>query len=228
MKSKKTITLITIIFLLVASIGTVFAAVATGTITLPSTVTKPESISDAVYESEDMRIEPAKEQKVIMVDAQDKKLMFESSRQIITSEKDNEINKSNFSKGEIKQLLEEGYNVKDILQADQVCNETHEKPSTLLKRKKSENLDWSSIANKVKKERRTKAINNLKAKYPDIDKKLTDKKLSEDEKYELLAFMDNNDVSSVDAIVQEYKKGGQAKLAKFIKPKKEKLNKEEK
>ncbi|MGE5474894.1 MAG: hypothetical protein ACM3UU_11810 [Ignavibacteriales bacterium] len=233
MKNKKIIAMITGIALVGSSVATVFAT--TGT-SLESVV---QTISDTIVKKEvnmepeatnNLEIQPKKE-KVIMVDSQEKNLIFSETTKIINGQEKLIKSKSNFAGGELATLMESGCSIKDILKADAASSRIFEKPGKLLKRIKDEKITMDVLENKIKKERRDKYFKELKEKYPAMIKETFSKEnLSEEDVYTVLAFLDTNEVNSPKDLIKAYKKDKNAALrsfkkAKMIAPSKETLAK---
>lgn len=109
---------------------------------------------------------------------------------------------------EIEDMMQKGYSVEDIFEADKISNEIGIEPEALLEKKAASNKSLEQIKKDVLAESREKTISELKNKYKNEYKKLKGKNLKETEIINLLAYADVNNVKVSDTLINEYQKNG--------------------
>jgi hypothetical protein len=114
----------------------------------------------------------------------------------------------NIGEKEIEDMMQKGYSVEDIFEADKISNEIGIEPEALLEKKEATNKSLEQIKKDVLAESREKTTSELKNKYKNEYKKLKDKNLKEMEIINLLAYADVNNVKVSDTLINEYQKNG--------------------
>jgi hypothetical protein len=114
----------------------------------------------------------------------------------------------NIGEKEIEDMMQKGYSVEDIFEADKISNEIGIEPEALLEKEEATNKSLEQIKKDVLAESRDKTTSELKNKYKNEYKKLKDKKLKEMEIINLLAYADVNNVKVSDTLINEYQKNG--------------------
>lgn len=115
----------------------------------------------------------------------------------------------NLEEKEIKSMMEKGYSVEDIFEADKISNEIGIEPEALLEKKDSSNKSLEQIKKDVLDENKKKTFTKLKATYKTEYEKLKNKKIGEDEIMNLLAYADINKVKITDTMLATYRKEGE-------------------
>lgn len=159
---------------------------------------------------------------VIEVNAEDMKPENNPKKIVVTSDDDGEIlykgtrstldpdSKDMFNIGEeeIEAMMQEGYSVEDIFEADKISNETGIEPEMLLEKKAETNRSLEEIKKDILEESREKTFAKLKETYKKEYDKLKSKKLKESEIMNLLAYTDINNVKVTDELITAYQKSG--------------------
>ena len=125
----------------------------------------------------------------------------------------------NLDKDDIEEMLNSGYSIKQIFEADEAGNRIQENPESLLERGKQEKKELKDIEKEIKSERKQKQFDELKVKYPKEYEQLKTEKLKDNEITNLLIFYDLNDVKSITELAGEYGKNGDKALVKALKAK---------
>ena len=132
----------------------------------------------------------------------------------------------NLDQKDVEELLNSGYSIKQIFEADEIGNSICENPKNLLERAKKEEIDLKDIEKKVIAERKQKRFDELKVKYSKEYLELKKEQLNDNSISTLLAFYDQNDVKSIHELVGQYKKDGDKALVKAVKAKEPMLSKD--
>jgi len=122
---------------------------------------------------------------------------------------------------EIKEMMQKGYSVEDIFEADRIANELFLDPQILLEKKEASDKSLEQIKKDILEESREKMKFYLKEKYEDAYEKLESKDLKETEIINLLAYADINNLNVSDQLVEEYQTNGD----KLFKKAKNEINK---
>lgn len=115
----------------------------------------------------------------------------------------------NLGEEEIENMMEKGYSVEDIFEADKISNEIGIEPEALLEKKTSSNKSLEQVKKDVLEESRKKTFAKLKTTYKTEYEKLKSKKMSEDEIMNLLSYADINKVKVTDTMITTYQKEGE-------------------
>jgi len=172
---------------------------------------------------------------VIEINAEDMKPENNPNKIVVTSDDDGEIlykgtkstldpdSKDMFNIGEeeIEAMMQEGYSVEDIFEADKISNETGIEPEMLLEKKAETNKSLEEIKKDILEESREKTFAKLKETYKKEYDKLKSKKLKESEIMNLLAYTDINNVKVTDELITAYQKSGDELFSKPLTEKKE-------
>lgn len=109
---------------------------------------------------------------------------------------------------EIKEMMQKGYSVADIFEADKIANEIFIEPQILLEKTISSNKSLEQIKKDILEESREKAAAILKEKHKDEYERLKNKNMKENEIMLLLAYADVNNMIISDKLIEEYQKIG--------------------
>ena len=109
---------------------------------------------------------------------------------------------------EIEQLINKGYSLEDIFEADEIGNEIYEDPMTLLKKKKDTRRTLEDIKDEILKDRKEKSTEYLKKKFDKDISKLQKDKMKDDEIISFLAYLDMTGQQLTDDLIKEYRKKG--------------------
>lgn len=144
-------------------------------------------------------------------------ILYEGSRN--SSDKDNPFADDVFGIGgeELNALVEEGFTIQEILEADDISNEILVAPKELLEMKKETNKSLAELKEAILKERKDNSIRYLKNKYAKEFDKLKKDKLSEDEIISILVYADTNKVQVTDDLLKQYKKTGKELFRQSVK-----------
>ncbi|BCJ92671.1 hypothetical protein acsn021_02400 [Anaerocolumna cellulosilytica] len=112
-------------------------------------------------------------------------------------------------KEEIEAMMQEGYSVVDIFEADKISNETGIAPEILLEKKTDSSKSLAEIKKEILEENREKTYEKLKDTYKKEYEKLKNKKLKETEIMNLLAYADVNNIKVTDELIVTYQKSGE-------------------
>jgi len=122
----------------------------------------------------------------------------------------------NISEDEVKSMLQEGYTVKDIFEADKIGNETGIEPKTLLEKKESTGKSLNQIKNEILETNRKKVVEEFKKTYPKEYEKLKSKKVKESDITNLIVYAEINNRKITDDLVTAYLKSGSKLFEKPI------------
>ncbi len=116
----------------------------------------------------------------------------------------------NIGSEDIKALLESGFTIQDILEADEIGNEIYIDPMELLAMKKETAKSFEELKAEVIKKREDDSISYLKNKYKKDMGTLQKEGLSEDEIISFLISVDSSGQTIEDGLIKEYKRRGTA------------------
>lgn len=114
----------------------------------------------------------------------------------------------NIDQEELTSLLEHGYTIQEIFEADEFGNELFIDPKELLEMKNDTKKTLQELKDGIIKERTDNATNHIKSMYKNEYKKLLKEGLKEDEVLSLLMYADANELQITDALIKEYKSKG--------------------
>ena len=132
----------------------------------------------------------------------------------------------NLGKKEIEALINGGYTLKQIFEADEIGNRIMENPANLLERSKNEHKELKDIEKAIMSERKQKQLDGLKEKYSMEYAELKNEQFNDQDISTLLVFYDQNDVKSMKELARQYKENGDKALSKALKAKSSSLSKE--
>ncbi len=107
----------------------------------------------------------------------------------------------NLNKKDLEILLEQGYTIEDILSADELANKLLISPNSLLKQKTLYGMTFEELESKIQKEKKERALNNLKTKYKTEYNQLKKSGYKEEKIYEMLGYMDINGLMNTDLVL---------------------------
>lgn len=114
----------------------------------------------------------------------------------------------NIGKADIEKLIQEGFTIQDIIDADNIANEIGEDPLKILEMTNNNKKSIQGIKKDILQENKDKALNKLKIKYEKEYKKLVKANLTEDQIIAFLGYIDINDLKMTDDLIKEYRKLG--------------------
>lgn len=145
----------------------------------------------------------------------DSVVIYQSTR--TTVDPDRKVNdRYNFDEQAIEELMNKGYSLQDIFEADEIGNEIQEDPFVLLEKKETSEKSLTEIKEDILKDRKEKANSHLKKKYSKEFDQLTKDKMKEEEIVSFLAYIDMSGQKLTNDLVKEYRKKG-TELFKEIK-----------
>jgi hypothetical protein len=114
----------------------------------------------------------------------------------------------NLGEDEIETLLESGFSIQDIYEADEISNELFVNPVELLNMKKESNKSLTELRSDIINQRKESSNNYLKNKYKNDFKTLQEQGLNEEEIFSLLAYADINNLQVNKELIMNYKNKG--------------------
>ena len=231
MKNKRVIAIVLSASVLLTSVGTVFASVSNGKLTIPLNVSQlftgvePEKSEQKSTDqlSKTLNLKTPDKLETIKLTPDEGDVLYKGTKQSLDK---NSKDKYNFDENDVRELLTNGYTIQDIFKADEIANRIDEDSKSLLERKKESKKDLNTIEKDIKAERIHTYLEKLKNRHLDEYNKLAKEDLSEEEQFTILGFFETNDVSSIDQVIKEYKKSGDKGFRKLAKQKVKKISDE--
>jgi hypothetical protein len=109
---------------------------------------------------------------------------------------------------DIQELLESGFSMKDIIEADELGNDIAEDPKELLEHKKNSDQSFEQIKEDILKERKEDNRKYLKNKYEKEYKEIKGKSFNDEDTYTLLSYMDVYGEKLTKDLMKDYKEKG--------------------
>gem|GEM_PF-1645082 len=124
------------------------------------------------------------------------------------------VDRYNYSKKDIEELLDNGATIEDIYMSDQLGNEWLIDSKELVRQKLVSRENWKSLETRIRSDKEAK-LKRLLQKNAKAEKKLKARKLNTAEMVELLEFVDEKPSGDVDRILDTYEKKGPQGLAEL-------------
>jgi len=124
------------------------------------------------------------------------------------------VDRYNYSKKDIEELLDNGATIEDIYMSDQLGNEWLIDSKELVRQKLVSRENWKSLETRIRSDKEAK-LKRLLQKNAKAEKKLKARKLNTAEMVELLECVDEKPSGDVDRILDTYEKKGPQGLAEL-------------
>ncbi len=109
----------------------------------------------------------------------------------------------------LKELLDQGFTIEEIYEADDIGNRIYVDPIELLKRSRDENISLKELEETIVKEMSENYYANLKEKYSKEYKRLSDDKMDDKDIENLLVYIDDRQLELSEDIIKDYKQKGE-------------------
>lgn len=158
-----------------------------------------------IIEINEADLKPENNANKIVVTSDDGEILYKGTRSTLDPDSKDMFN---IGEEEIEAMMQEGYSVEDIFEADKISNESGIEPEILLEKKAETNRSLEEIKKDILEESKEKTFSKLKETYKKEYDKLKSKKLKENEIMNLLAYTDINNVKVTDELIATYQKSG--------------------
>lgn len=118
----------------------------------------------------------------------------------------------NFDKNDVEELINQGFTVEEIIEADALGNEILEEPKEILKQKRKTKTDLNKIKEDKVNQKNKEILDKLVKKYPEEAAVLDRKGFSDEDKLEILTHEDVYGIESFDDFISQYQSKGQKVL----------------
>lgn len=115
----------------------------------------------------------------------------------------------NFDKNDVEELINKGFTVEEIIEADALGNEILEEPKEILKQKRKTKTDFNKIKEDKVNQKSKDILDKLVKKYPEEAAALNRKEFSDKDKLEILIHEDVYGIESFDDFIVQYQSEGQ-------------------